>query len=143
MFGSKKTSTVVSGSNSVNDQVETIIGKDTLFKGVITSNSAIRIDGQCEGEITTTSDVVIGQTGNAKVQVTARNATVAGMVTGNMDITEKLELTPTAKLQGDIKVGTLIIGEGAIFKGNCQMRREDENRVKEMKFEQPPAKPQA
>lgn len=137
MFGSKKASGI-NGATIVNDQIETIIGKDTLFKGVITSNSGIRIDGQCEGEITTTSDVIVGQTGNAKVQITARNVTVAGMITGNMDITEKLELTATAKVEGDIQVGVLIIGEGAIFKGNCQMRREDETRVKDMKFDRTP-----
>ena len=48
---------------------------------------------------------------------------VAGIVTGNMDVNDKLELLPSAKVVGDLKVGTLIIGEGAVFKGNCEMRQ--------------------
>ena len=40
-----------------------------------------------------------------------------------MDIGDKLELLPTAKVVGDLKVGSLIIGEGAVFKGNCEMRQ--------------------
>lgn len=125
MFGGKRSTTAV-GSSVRNDQVETIIGKDTIFKGTISSNSGVRIDGQMEGEITTTSDVIIGQTGNAKATITARNTMIAGRVSGNMDIAEKLELAPTATLQGDIKVGILVIGEGAVFKGACEMRRDDD-----------------
>ena len=53
----------------------------------------------------------------------AKNAVVAGSITGNMDIGDKLELLPTAKVVGDLRVGSLIIGEGAIFKGNCEMRQ--------------------
>lgn len=124
MFGSKRTSTSTS-AGVASDQVETVIGKDTVFKGSISSNSGIRVDGQMDGDITTTSDVIIGQTGNARVHITARNAMVAGRVFGNMDVTEKLELTPTATLEGDIKVGILVIGEGAVFKGSCEMRRDD------------------
>ena len=41
----------------------------------------------------------------------------------NMDVNDKLELLPSAKVVGDLKVGTLIIGEGAVFKGNCEMRQ--------------------
>ena len=51
---------------------------------------------------------------------------IAGAVTGNMDIGDKLELLPTAKVEGDLKVGVLIIGEGAVYKGNCAMRRSEE-----------------
>lgn len=125
MFGSKRTTTSLN-AGAASDQVETVIGKDTVFKGTISSNSGIRVDGQLEGEITTTSDVIIGQTGNARVHITARNAMLAGRVCGNMDITEKLELMPTASLDGNIKVGILVIGEGAVFKGSCEMRRDDE-----------------
>lgn len=118
MFGGKKVTA------SFGEQVETIIGKDTQFSGAIQATGAIRVDGRFEGELSTTSDVVIGETGNLKAQVKAKNVTIAGIVNGNMDVLEKLELLPTAKLYGDIKVGVLIIGEGATFKGACEMRHE-------------------
>ena len=119
MFGSKKGTVTYSG-----DQIETIIGRDTFFKGSINAGGTIRIDGKFEGDISSTSDAIIGETGNITAQVKARNATVAGVITGNMDITEKLELLSSAKLYGDIKVGVLIIGEGATFKGACEMRQD-------------------
>lgn len=118
MFGGKKVTA------SFGEQVETIIGKETQFKGTIKTSGTIRIDGQYEGELSTSGDAVVGETGKLTAQLKARNATIAGTVNGNMDIQDKLELLPTAKIFGDIKVGVLIIGEGATFKGACEMRHE-------------------
>ena len=89
----------------------------------MTSNGALRIDGEFEGEISTTADLIIGEAGKVKATISAKNAMIAGAVTGNMDVRDKLELMPSAKVVGDLKVGTLIIGEGAVFKGNCEMRQ--------------------
>ena len=116
MFGRKK-------SEAFSDQVETLIGHTTTLKGSLTSSGALRIDGQFEGDIATTADLIIGEAGQVKATISAKNAMVAGVVTGNMDVNDKLELLPSAKVVGDLKVGTLIIGEGAVFKGNCEMRQ--------------------
>ena len=105
------------------EQVETLIGHTTSLKGSLTSNGALRIDGEFEGEISTTADLIIGEAGKVKATISAKNAMIAGAVTGNMDVRDKLELMPSAKVVGDLKVGTLIIGEGAVFKGNCEMRQ--------------------
>lgn len=125
MFGGKREKTAV-GVSAPNHEVETVIGKDTVFKGSISSNSGVRIDGKIEGEIITTSDVIIGSTGMAQAQINARNAVVAGRVVGNLNVTEKLELSSTAVVQGDMKVGILSVGEGAVYKGACEMRQESE-----------------
>lgn len=119
MFGSKKTA-------EFSAQVESIIGQNTSFKGSLTSSGALRIDGQFEGEVTSTADLIVGEAARVTAQISARNAVVAGSVTGDMDVSDKLELLPTAKLVGDLKAGVLIIGEGAVFKGKCEMRQETE-----------------
>jgi cytoskeletal protein CcmA (bactofilin family) len=119
MFGRKK-------NDELSDQVETLIGHTTTMKGSMSSSGALRIDGQFEGDISTTADLIIGEAGKIKATVSAKNAVVAGTVTGNMDINDKLELLSTAKVVGDLKVGALIIGEGAVFKGNCEMKQTTE-----------------
>jgi len=117
MFGSKK-----SMENTV-EQVETIVGKGTCLKGVITAKGSIRIDGQLDGELEAEGDVVVGPTGILKANIKARKATLAGSVHGNVNVNDKLELLPTAKLVGDVNVGSIIIGEGALFQGACEMKR--------------------
>lgn len=121
MFGNKKVSSV-----GIADQVETVIGKDTQFKGTINAKGSVRIDGQFEGEVITVADIVVGDTGRITAQIKGRNALVAGIITGNCEISEKLELLPSGKILGDIRVGTLIIGEGAVFKGGCIMKHGEE-----------------
>ena len=118
MFGNKRTS-IISGSP---EQLETIIGKETQIKGTVAAGGTVRIDGKLEGEVNAKGDVIVGETGEVRAQLKARNATVAGVVYGDMDVVDKLELAATARLYGDIKTGTLIIGEGAVFKGACEMR---------------------
>lgn len=116
MFGRKRDTAQVS------EQVATIIGKGAHFKGHINCASAMRIDGEIEGEFVHAQEIVVGEAGVIKSNVKARNAVIGGTVNGNVEIAEKLELLPSAKVLGDIKAGTLIIGEGAIFKGACEMR---------------------
>ncbi|SFL83363.1 bactofilin family protein [Pelosinus propionicus] len=115
MFGSNKKVASFAG------EIETIIGKDTMMKGTITGKGALRIDGQFEGDINTTGSIVIGENAKVTAQCKGMNATIAGVVYGNIDISEKLELLPTSQIYGDIKAGILSVGEGAIFKGACEM----------------------
>ena len=46
---------------------------------------------------------------------------VAGIVNGNIDTQEKLEITESGKVFGDIASNVLIIKEGAIFSGKSIM----------------------
>ena len=127
MFGTKRVS-VNSG-----DHVGTLIGQGTQLKGGIASTGGLRIDGEVEGDIITSNEIVIGETGVVKALIKAKNAIIGGSVTGNMEVSGRLELLSSAKVFGDIKAGTLIIGEGAIFKGACEMRANEEKKTKENK----------
>ncbi len=118
MFGSKKP------ARPIGEQVGTVIGSDTAFKGNITSQGTIRIDGIHEGDLITEGDLVVGEGGRLQSQIKARNALIAGQVTGNVEVSDRLELLATAKVYGDIKVGTLTINEGAVFRGACCMLKE-------------------
>lgn len=117
MFGSSK-----KNATNYTADIETIIGKNTIFKGNISGAGTIRIDGQFEGEINTTGNILVGETSKVNAQIKAMNATIAGTIHGNVDITEKLDLLSSAQVYGDIRAGVLSICEGAIFKGACEMR---------------------
>ena len=54
---------------------------------------------------------------------------VAGHLRGNIQAQGKVDLASTAKLYGDMRVKNLLIEEGAIFKGNCIMDREDQEKI--------------
>ncbi|MHB8756612.1 MAG: bactofilin family protein [Bacillota bacterium] len=109
------------------EKIDTIVGKDTEFKGVLNSAGVLRIDGKVEGEIHHRGDLVIGETGVIVATIIqARHISIAGQVKGNVEADGKLELVTSGRLYGDIKVAGLIIGEGAVFRGNSEMKTGDE-----------------
>lgn len=111
------------------EKVDTIIGKGTVFQGTINANGTVRIEGEYKGEIRAKGDVIIGNDGRVEATVEARNVVVAGHLHGNIQAQGKVDLASTAKLYGDMRVKNLLIEEGAIFKGNCIMDREDQEKI--------------
>ena len=98
---------------------EVIISQNTAINGNISINGCTRIDGVIDGTLAVDNDLFIGESGNIRATVYAKNATISGQVTGNISCKERLELTSNAKVFGDIKCTTLIIAEGAVFRGKC------------------------
>ncbi|MEW6243809.1 MAG: polymer-forming cytoskeletal protein [Bacillota bacterium] len=119
MFGRKEGKAVANP-----EKVETIVGKDAELRGTIISSSGVRIDGKVNGEIESSGDLVIGQGATVEASVKARHVTVAGTLRGNVTAEGKLEITQTGKLFGDVKVGALVVIEGATFQGTSSMVRE-------------------
>lgn len=108
------------------DKINTVIGKDTLFKGTLTGKGLIRIDGEAEGSIVNKGDLIIGESGRVKVDLKARNVTVAGYYEGALEAEGKLELKKTATASGTFKTNGLLVEEGAVVSGSLEMKVKDE-----------------
>lgn len=108
------------------DKVNTVVGKDTHFKGSIRAKGLIRIDGEMEGDIITQGDVVIGETGKVALDLKARNVAVAGRLEGSLEAEGKLEIRSTGVVIGNVKTNGLLVDDGAVFSGNVEMRRKDQ-----------------
>lgn len=117
MFGKKGTPEQTANF----EKIDTLIGKGTSFQGNIVATGTIRIDGEFNGDVKVKGDIVIGEEGKVEGTIDARNVLVGGYVKGNVAAVGKVDLAPTAKLFGDIKVKNLIVEDGAVFKGNCVM----------------------
>lgn len=109
------------------DRLETIIGAETEFKGTLVSKGMVRIDGKIEGDIQHTGDLVIGPKAVINANIRSTNLTLAGNVRGDLDVQGRLELLSTARLIGDIRVGNLVVADGAYFQGTSVMRSEGQD----------------
>lgn len=116
MFSSKKKADTINTSI-----INTIIGNNSSIEGVLTASESTRIDGLLEGKIMSESSVIVGETGTVKGDITAVEILVAGIVYGNLIAKERIQLTSTGRVLGDLITRTLVIDEGASFKGNCTM----------------------
>jgi cytoskeletal protein CcmA (bactofilin family) len=108
------------------DKVNTVIGKDTYFKGSLKAKGLIRIDGGMEGDVETQGDVVIGESGRVAIELKARSVAVAGRFEGTMDVGGKLEIRSSGVVIGTVKTNGLLVDDGAVFSGNVEMKRNEQ-----------------
>lgn len=116
------------------DKVNSIIGKDTVFKGTIHGKGLIRIDGTVEGSIINKGDILIGESGQVTVDLKARNITIAGQYEGTLEAEGRLELKRTAMASGTFKTNGLLIEEGAVLCGSMEMKRKDQPEASKAKY---------
>lgn len=114
--------TVQNRSYDVNQsEVETTLGSDTKFKGTLTFEKPLKIDGNFEGQLTTKGSLIVGKSGDVHADIQSGNVVIDGKVSGNIVAEGKVQMNPTASLMGDIKAARLAIAEGATFVGHCDV----------------------
>jgi cytoskeletal protein CcmA (bactofilin family) len=101
--------------------VNTIIGEGTTLKGDVKVEGSIQVDGEFEGTIVATDTLVVGGTGKVDGDANVANAVIGGHMYGNVFASGKIELQRGSQLLGDIKTRGLVIEDGVVFQGNCQM----------------------
>jgi len=101
--------------------VNTTIGEGTVLKGNVTVEGSIQVDGDFQGTVDATDTLVIGENGKVDGDATVANAVIGGRMYGNVFASGKIELQRGSQLLGDIKTRGLVIEDGVVFQGNCQM----------------------
>jgi len=109
-------------SNEADGLMNTIVGKDTVITGTIDVKGALRVDGTVKGKIISSDCVTVGATGLVEAEIEANSAVIAGRMVGNIVATEKIELQAKCEMEGDLKTKSLVIEQGAIFCGACNMK---------------------
>jgi cytoskeletal protein CcmA (bactofilin family) len=103
------------------EQEITQIGHSVTIKGDISGNSDVRVAGNVVGGISIEGELIVERQGVVEAEIKTTTAVIAGSVKGNIECSDKLILESTSQYEGNIKTKRLIIQEGAIFQGNCQM----------------------
>ena len=124
MFKRKENLNNINQFNSKSDKSMggdfSIIGENMSIKGDINSNGNIRIDGKIEGNITAKAKIILGPKSFVQGNINAKTADIEGSVNGILEISELLTLKSTATVQGETKVGSIAIEQGAKFDAVCK-----------------------
>lgn len=97
---------------------ETTLGAGVTFRGQLSFERFLRIDGSFEGELLSQGKVVVGPTGKVKADLNLREAIIEGEVVGNITVQERLELRGQASIIGDIQASALCVDEGVSIQGH-------------------------
>ena len=99
----------------------TLIAKTSHVEGEIKGAGEVHIEGTVKGKLDCSSSVLIAQGGKVDAELRAETITIAGRLAGDATATQKIELTPTAEVEGDITAPRILIREGAVFEGQVFM----------------------
>jgi cytoskeletal protein CcmA (bactofilin family) len=99
----------------------TVIGPSILINGKLTGDEDLTVRGRVEGELSLTKTLIVEPSGVVKANVAVKNAVVSGVVVGNIQATESVELTHEGRMVGDIRAPRVIIVDGASFRGRIDM----------------------
>ena len=108
-------------SEGVKSDEITIISKGVRIEGKVSSAGDIRVDGEIQGDISSKSIVVVGESGQVNGQIIADSITIGGKVSGSVKAKDKLTLEAKANLKGDLFTKILIVEAGAKFDGKSIM----------------------
>lgn len=98
------------------------IGPSIHFKGELTGEEGLIIDGRVEGTIDLKGNqLIIGNNGKIKADVFAQTIIVNGSLTGELHGKERVHISKTGKVQGNIFSPRVSLEDGAKFKGSIDM----------------------
>ena len=125
------------------DTTASIIGPSVHLEGNFNSSGNIVIGGSLTGSLTTSGDVRVLEGAKVQATVSAAHIYVAGEVRGDVRALELLELSPTARLLGNVEAKILSVSPQAILHGKCTMKANGKMTVEKVEVKstrQSPAK---
>jgi cytoskeletal protein CcmA (bactofilin family) len=106
--------------NSAADRAS-ILGPTLYFKGDLSAEEDLLIQGRVEGSITHTQRLTVGPQGTVKANIRAQLIIVEGTVDGDLQADKSVAVRDTAKVSGNIYAPSVSISEGANFSGSIDM----------------------
>ena len=114
---SSKSKSSFDAGNQIN-----MIGKGAKIEGTLNVAGDVRVGGQIVGEVNVEKKLMVTAEGRVDANIQAGDADIAGRIKGDVVAKGSLTLRSTCVLEGNIKCTRLMIEEGAIYKGRCEMR---------------------
>ncbi len=105
-------------------EISAFLGKGTEFKGVLSFEGTIRVDGKVEGEVVSKDTLIAGDAAYLQGEIAIGTIISSGKIVGNVVATQKVHILAPGVIHGNIKTPKLIIEEGVTFDGKCEMAGE-------------------
>jgi len=107
--------------DNTRDENSSVLGPTLKFKGELTADEDLLIQGRIEGSIKHSSSLTIGESGHVKADVKAEYIAVEGRVTGDLNGSKSVKVRESAKIVGNIVSPKVSLVEGATFNGKIDM----------------------
>jgi cytoskeletal protein CcmA (bactofilin family) len=99
-----------------------MIGPSINIKGEVSGDEDLVIEGRVEGTVKLHgNELAVGKSGTVFADIEARVIRIEGEVTGDISGNEKVVITQSGNVKGNIVAPRVTLEDGAIFKGSIDM----------------------
>ncbi len=119
--------TLGSGSGNGNGKAEervTVIAPGDSLQGRLVMKGDGQLLGDFQGEVDCQGELLIGKDAQVAANIRTRNIVVSGLVRGNVTAVGRLKINSSGRLEGDARVGALIVQEGGVHHGAIRVHPE-------------------
>lgn len=126
----KQSASRVSSSSTTTAPAVTVksamIGPGIKIIGDISGNENLVIEGKVEGKIQLPGhQVEVGESGKVHADIVAKFIKVDGELQGDIDAKEKVVITKSGNVRGNITAPRVLLEDGAMFKGSIDINPVD------------------
>ena len=99
-----------------------MIGPSINIKGEVSGDEDLLVQGKVEGKINLNGkELTIGESGQVAADIQAQSIKIDGEVTGDITGKEKVIISKSGNVRGNIVAPRVTLEDGAIFKGSIDM----------------------
>ena len=99
-----------------------VIGPTLKFKGELSANEDLIIEGEIEGVIAhQEKNLTVGKEGRVKADIAARTVEIYGRVEGDVRGEDVVKLAKSSVVTGNIHCARIVMEDGAQFSGTIDM----------------------
>jgi cytoskeletal protein CcmA (bactofilin family) len=102
----------------------TVLARDDAFSGRLQIKGNGQILGHFSGQVECDGDLFIGPDAHVEADIQGTRVTISGLVRGNIIAISRLKITNTGRLEGDARVGALVVLEGGVHHGVIRVHPE-------------------
>jgi cytoskeletal protein CcmA (bactofilin family) len=114
IFGSK------AESRSESRSIDTVIGAEALFEGVLSTKNSVCIEGTFRGTLHSEGAVILSRSGTLEADVVADHVSVNGTLRGNVRALQQLDVGETGAIHGDVQAASVTVAKGGVLEGTCR-----------------------
>ena len=122
----------ISSPSAVPEQPMTeqaVIGTSLVLRGDVTGENDLLIQGQVEGKVVLKKNsVTVGRNGRVKADIYGKVIRVEGKVQGNLFGDDKIVISKSGDVRGNLCAPRVTLEEGARFKGSVDMEAKDSSK---------------
>jgi cytoskeletal protein CcmA (bactofilin family) len=103
------------------EDFDTILSQDIDFSGTLNFEKPFLIRGKVSGEIKARGLLLVDEEAVVNADINTSKVIIRGFVKGDITASEKIEISATGRLEGNVTAPEVFMESGCVFNGRCKM----------------------